>query len=377
MAYSAMFRCYLEGYLSDGETVYRIPLNRFPALIGRENGIAVTLHSHSVSRQHAELVREQGQLLVRDLGSRNGTYLNHERVTTTERVVHGDVLRFGDVELRLQLEADALEESTEDFTATQFFNTASHVDRMPIGAKQLDQLLRERLIRPLYQPLIRTRDERIKGLELLGRGRHELLPESPIALFNLAATIGRAVEFSEIIREVGVAAWVEAGLTPVPLYVNTHPFELRNWQRLVASLEKLRAAYPRTPLVLEIHEQAVTEQATLAALNTALERLDIGLAYDDFGAGQARLLELLDVPPLTVKFDITLIHDLDKASRQRREMIGLLIALVKKGHTAALAEGVSNTGELNACRELGFDLIQGFVYGQPLGLPELATAAHW
>ena len=65
-----------------------------------------------------------------------------------------------------------------------------------------------------------------------------------------------------------------------------------------------------------------------------------------------RLLELLNVPPYAVKFDISLIRDLDKLPRNRQEMIGLLVTLVKKGQTRALAEGVSHSGELAICRQL-------------------------
>ena len=54
--------CFLESYLADGESVYRIPLNCFPALVGRDMGLAVTLQSNSVSRQHAEYVDDNGQL---------------------------------------------------------------------------------------------------------------------------------------------------------------------------------------------------------------------------------------------------------------------------------------------------------------------------
>lgn len=372
-----MHSCYLEGFQADGESVYRIPLNGFPVVVGREAGLAVTIQSSNVSRRHAEIVLRNGRLMVRDLGSRNGTYLNHEKLTQIQPVAHGDVLRFGDIELRLQLEKDAVDQVVDEFTKTEFFTSDEHIDRMPIGAKQLEQMLQERLINPFYQPILSTQDGRIKGLELLGRGFHKDLPEYPIPLFDLAVSVGRSVELSEVIREVGVRAWVDAHLTSVPLFMNTHPQELRNWQRLVASLQSIRIRYPQTPLVLEIHEQAVTNQATLYNLNMALEHMHIDLAYDDFGAGQARLLELLDVPPYTVKFDISLIHDLDKASQNRQEMIGLLVTLVKKGHTTALAEGVSNPGELSVCQELGFDLVQGFVYGQPAALDALAESSLW
>jgi len=371
-----MSGCYLEGYWVDGESVYRIPINSFPALVGRETGLAVTLQSNNVSRQHAEFLQQDGQLLIRDLGSTNGTFVNHEPVTECRQLSAGDVIRFADIEFRLRQEPGmAAQQLMPDSTVTEFFTPDEPADRMPIGAQHLEKLLRDKLVNPLFQPIVSVTEERIMGLELLGRGNHPELSELPVPLFFLADSLGRSVELSEILRDVGVHAWANSAFSRTPLFVNTQPGELKDCQRLVASLQKLRGKYQDVPLVLEIHEQAVTDYETLNGFNQTLQGLNIDLAYDDFGAGQARLLELLDIPPYAVKFDMSLIRGLDEASRQRQDMIGLLVKLVKKGHTLALAEGVSHSGELAICQQLGFDLIQGFVYGEPASLKQLETSS--
>lgn len=369
---------YLESYSTDGESVYRIPVSGFPALVGRETGLAVMLESNSVSRQHAELLQQNGKLLIRDLGSTNGTFVNHERLSGSRVLNPGDVVRFADVEFRLQQhKAAAQQQSNSDYTATAFFAPDEGVDRMPVGAQQFERLLDNRMIRPVFQPIVSAGDERMEGIELLARGGHPELSELPMQLFSLADSLGRSIELSEVIRDVGVRAWANSTFRNVPLFVNMHPRELKDSQRLIGSLQTLRDKYPGVPLVLEIHEHAVTDQATLAALNRSLQTMDIELAYDDFGAGQARLLELLDIPPYAVKFDISLIRDLDKMPRIRQEMVGLLVTLVKSGHARALAEGVSRPGELTICQQLGFDLIQGFVYGNPLSLQKLEESSRW
>ena len=79
------------------------------------------------------------------------------------------------------------------------------------------------------------------------------------------------------------------------------------------SLRELRELEPRRPLVLEIHEAAVTCGDEMKQLRAALADLQIGLAYDDFGAGQARLVELVDVPPDYLKFDMKLVQNLESA----------------------------------------------------------------
>ena len=51
-----------------------------PFRVGRLHGLALTLVSDSVSKEHAELFLRGGALHVRDLGSKNGTFVNSERV---------------------------------------------------------------------------------------------------------------------------------------------------------------------------------------------------------------------------------------------------------------------------------------------------------
>jgi EAL domain-containing protein (putative c-di-GMP-specific phosphodiesterase class I) len=104
------------------------------------------------------------------------------------------------------------------------------------------------------------------------------------------------------------------------------------------------------------------------------------LAYDDFGAGQARLNELVEARPDFVKFDRKLISALDKADASRRQMIESLVSMCRQLGIVTLAEGVENAPEAEACRSVGFELMQGYYYGRPgpLGAPatrEVASSA--
>ena len=87
--------------------------------------------------------------------------------------------------------------------------------------------------------------------------------------------------------------------------------------------------------------------------------------HDDFGAGQARLLELVEVPASYLKFDISLIHEIDKASVAPRELVALLLELARKMSIATLAEGISRVEEMEVCRDLGFEYFQGYYFGRP------------
>lgn len=64
------------------------------ALIGRDGG-ALALDDNTVSRRHAELIPKDGQWILRDLGSSNGTYINGQRVDHTYDLKLGDQIRVG------------------------------------------------------------------------------------------------------------------------------------------------------------------------------------------------------------------------------------------------------------------------------------------
>jgi predicted component of type VI protein secretion system len=67
-----------------------------PATIGREEGCKLRVPVANVSRKHCELYESDDELLVRDLGSSNGTYVNGAKIKQTE-LAPGDVLTVGPV----------------------------------------------------------------------------------------------------------------------------------------------------------------------------------------------------------------------------------------------------------------------------------------
>ena len=146
--------------------------------------------------------------------------------------------------------------------------------------------------------------------EVLARSRLFGL-EMPKDMFGVAQQLNLEVELSMMLRWEGVQ--VTRAMSPSPhLFLNTHPRELPD-PKLGPSLETLRENWPDQPLTLEIHEAAVTKGVATGPVRVLLKRLDIKLAYDDFGVGQSRLNDLAEVAPDYVKFDMSLIRDIDTA----------------------------------------------------------------
>jgi predicted component of type VI protein secretion system len=81
---------------SDG-VAKEFPVPRLPLTIGRSPECYLRVPLDSVSRQHCELAEnDDEELVIRDLKSSNGTYVNRERVKERE-LVPGDLLSVGPV----------------------------------------------------------------------------------------------------------------------------------------------------------------------------------------------------------------------------------------------------------------------------------------
>lgn len=84
-----------------------VPFARDEITIGRQDGNTIRLTERNVSRRHARLVRQNGHVLIEDLGSYNGTRINGERIQGQSEVSDGDLIQIGDYDLALQSEAAA------------------------------------------------------------------------------------------------------------------------------------------------------------------------------------------------------------------------------------------------------------------------------
>jgi DNA-binding winged helix-turn-helix (wHTH) protein len=79
----------------------RIALGQGLNKVGRDENCDAYLNDASVSRNHARLTVHGDSVTVEDLGSKNGTKVNAERITSSRRVTDGDEIEFGTVKTRL------------------------------------------------------------------------------------------------------------------------------------------------------------------------------------------------------------------------------------------------------------------------------------
>jgi hypothetical protein len=106
--------------------------------IGRHESNEIRLLSRAVSNFHAEILKEDGALVIRDLGSTNGTRVNGERVERS-RVSPGDSIRIGNHVLSLQLRPAGGAADSPASVGVDSFGPGSFGKILPAKARSVDE----------------------------------------------------------------------------------------------------------------------------------------------------------------------------------------------------------------------------------------------
>lgn len=83
-----------------------LKINQPQFMVGRADDCHLRPHTDQVSRYHCSIMTENNTITVRDMGSRNGTFVNDEAISGECELKHGDRLRIGPLEFEVVLNID-------------------------------------------------------------------------------------------------------------------------------------------------------------------------------------------------------------------------------------------------------------------------------
>jgi EAL domain-containing protein (putative c-di-GMP-specific phosphodiesterase class I) len=229
-----------------------------------------------------------------------------------------------------------------------------------------------------YQPLVGTTSGTTVGYEALVRWQH---PErgllSPAHFLDVAEEAGLIVGIGEqVLRSAcaRAATWEARGGHPAPgVSVNVAARQLTDPGLTATVVDALTTSgLPAERLTLEMTETAIMTDPRVAG-QTLRELRDQGLhlALDDFGTGYSSLTYLKRFPFETIKIDQSFVAGLG-TDADDTAIVGAVAGLARSLGLVSVAEGVETPLQLAALRNLGCDVVQGFLLGRPNADPESA-----
>jgi EAL domain-containing protein (putative c-di-GMP-specific phosphodiesterase class I) len=221
----------------------------------------------------------------------------------------------------------------------------------------------------VHQPVVDPRARRIVGYEVLVRAP-EACVSSPDELLSAAARLGRLEELGRRVRRRAAESFVRCS-DDVKLFVNLHPAELLD-EDLFDSTTTFSQLAPH--IVLELTERASLDSITdLKPRIDRLRELGFSMAIDDIGAGYSGLTSFAHVEPNVVKFDMSLVRDIDQSGMKQR-LVRSLLELCRDLEVMSIAEGVETKKERECLDDLCCPWMQGFFFARPeRGFP----AVYW
>jgi diguanylate cyclase (GGDEF)-like protein len=231
----------------------------------------------------------------------------------------------------------------------------------------------------LYQPTVDLRSGTVTGVEALLRWtsptRGLVQPSDFIPLAEGTGLIGPLTEHVLRLALAQSRAWLDDGLA-LPVAVNLSARNLLEDdlpERVGAALAEHEV--PAALLVLEITESAVVEDPVQAErIVRRLVDLGVGIAIDDFGTGYSSMAALTRLPLECLKVDRSFVADLD-IEGPGAVIVTASIRLAHDLGMRVVAEGVETPGQLDRLRDLGCDVVQGFLLARPMPAGDVASVA--
>ena len=211
-----------------------------------------------------------------------------------------------------------------------------------------------------FQPIVRATDGSVFGFEALLRTEEPTLIR-PYLVVDAAERLNALPQLGRKVRQLAAAAMSKAPVDAA-LFLNLHPLDLAD-EELFDELAPLTQIASR--VILEVTERAAIEEVDAVERRVSqLRERGFRIAVDDLGAGYAGLSSFALLEPEIVKFDVSLLRDIDQ-SPVKQKLVASMTTLCKDMGFLVVAEGIETPAERDCVVSLGCDLLQGFLFARP------------
>lgn len=227
-----------------------------------------------------------------------------------------------------------------------------------------------------FQPKVRLSDGKIGGVEALIRWEHPdrgmIFPSDFIPVFEKNGTICKLdlFVFEQVCRFIHRRFVNGDSVFPVSVNLSRQHFKNVNF---LSEFETIKNKYqiPDGFIELEMTESIIFDGGEISYVKNMVDQVHkagFHCSLDDFGFGYSSLSLLSEFDVDTVKLDRRFF--VDETAKRAKWVVEAIVNLTKKLHIQTVAEGIESASQLDALRQMGCDMVQGYVYSKPLPIQE-------
>lgn len=238
--------------------------------------------------------------------------------------------------------------------------------------KSLQNILDQRELSALFQPIIDFSTGTILGFEGLIRGPADSPLHSPANLFGAARQQGLFFEIEMLCRQIVMESFASQDL-PGHLFLNVSPDVLTHpgfkTEQTLAHLRNIGIDPER--VIIEITENQPTFD--FAGMRSALlhyRSMGFKIALDDLGEGFSSLRLWSELRPEFVKVDMHFVQGVNTDPLKQQFLKSIQNIALSSG-TQVIAEGIETAAEFRTIRDIGIAGGQGYFIARPNHIPPL------
>jgi len=251
---------------------------------------------------------------------------------------------------------------------------ASIVQRKREERRLFTELLLDRRVSSVYEPIVEVGTHTVFGYEALVRGPRGTPLYTADSLFQAAANHDLVFELDALCRASGLRGAADFP-SDTKLFLNVMPSSLEaigDREGLLMETLQESGLTPRD-IVLEINEQeSIQNFVKFRVLAERYRAQGFQFALDDTGSGYSGFEEMIELSPEYVKIDRSMVAGVDQDSTKQNVLIALLTLAEQMG-SQVIGEGLGRLEELEMLQQLGIHFGQGWLFGQPTPMSARAS----
>ena len=236
---------------------------------------------------------------------------------------------------------------------------------------RLQEIIRERQLYAIFQPIVDMKEAHIIGYEGLIRGPSNSPLHSPLALFQAARECGLAIEIEYLSRSIVLESFARLGISG-KMFLNVSPDTLlmEGWQQgQTLRCIKESGLHPNQ-VVIELTENSPSlDYATLREATAHYRAMGFEIAMDDLGEGFSSLRMWSEIRPDYVKIDKHFIQHIN-LDPVKLQFVRSIQEIARNSGCRVIAEGIETHAEMLSVHELGVAFGQGYHFAHPKAQPE-------